>query len=114
MIDRLCARTNYLQRLPVPISVPPRYNYGTPNLSSAHSQYTILAMGASPESSEAAPLRLHCDDLPVFPDVDRHTVHTGGSARVLCSSAQRAPDLRGKLGFRFSGSLIRHSLDSSN
>lgn len=59
-------------------------------------------------------LRFQRDDLSVFPDVDRYAVHAGGSAGVLRRSAQGAPDLRGKLGFRFSGSLVLHPLVSSN
>lgn len=31
---------NHLQRLPAPIPAPPRHNYGTPKLRSAHSRHS--------------------------------------------------------------------------
>src|SRR5487761_180522 len=85
----------------------------TPNLSSTHSWHPVVALVVFLGNSDASSLRFQRNDLSVLPDVDRYTVHAGGLARVFCSSAQGAPHLRGKLRFRFSGSLFRHSLVSS-
>jgi len=111
---------NHLQRLSPLFPGTSRHNPGTVNLSwsqSWHSQselVTILAqrsscLGGKPRAS---PLSRQGDNLPLLPNVDRNTVHTGSSARVLRSSAQSAPNLRCSRGGRLAGSLDLHSLFS--
>jgi hypothetical protein len=93
---------------------PPRHSPGTPNLNSAHSRHRAVPRGASLGNAGASALRLQRNNPSVFPDVDRYTVHARGSAGVPRRPAQGAPDLRSKLGFSLSGSLVLHPLVSSN